>query len=65
VAVAAEGLSADELAARLRAAAVPVVGRIAGDRLLLDPRTVLPGQAGALLDAVARATIRKPLIQEG
>ena len=65
VTIAAEGLSADDLAARLRAAAMPVVGRIAGDRLLLDPRTVLPGQAGALLDAVARATIRKPLIQEG
>ena len=30
----------------------PVVARVAGDLLLLDPRTVLPGEAGPLLDAV-------------
>ena len=54
VAIGADGLSADEVAAQLRAAAVPVVGRIADDRLLLDPRTVLPGQAELLLTTVAR-----------
>jgi len=46
---------AEALAARLRAAAVPVVGRIQDGRLLLDPRTVLPGQAEQLLETVARA----------
>ena len=46
---------AEALAARLRAAAVPIIGRIQDDRLLLDPRTVLPGQAEQLLAAVARA----------
>ncbi len=46
---------AEALAARLRAAAVPVIGRIQDDRLLLDPRTVLPGQAEPLLATVARA----------
>jgi len=46
---------AESLAARLRAAAVPVIGRIQDDRLLLDPRTVLPGQAEQLLATVARA----------
>ena len=58
VVVAPDGLSADEAAARLRAAAVPVIGRIADDRLLLDPRTVLPGQAHALLHGVVWAIKR-------
>ena len=58
VAVAPDGLSADELAAGLRAAAVPVIGRIGDDRLLLDPRTVLAGQAETLLATVARALDR-------
>lgn len=53
VAIGAGG--AEALAARLRAAAVPVIGRIQDDRLLLDPRTVLPGQAKQLLETVARA----------
>lgn len=35
---------ADALAARLRAAPTPVIGRIHDGRLLLDPRTVLPGE---------------------
>jgi L-seryl-tRNA(Ser) seleniumtransferase len=40
VAVSVPGLSADGLAARLRAADPPVIGRIEDDRLLLDPRTL-------------------------
>lgn len=55
VAVSAVDLSPDELAARLRGAAVPVIARVQENRLLLDPRTVLPGQAESLLQAVARA----------
>ena len=47
-------IGADEPAARLRAAPVPVIGRIHDGRLLLDPRTVLPGQAEALLRTVER-----------
>jgi L-seryl-tRNA(Ser) seleniumtransferase len=50
------GLSAADLAARLRAEPTPVVGRVHNDRLLLDPRTVLPGQAEALLRAVVRCS---------
>lgn len=46
---------ADGLAARLRAADPPVIARIAGGRVLLDPRTVLPGQARDLLRAVEGA----------
>jgi len=51
VAVAAPGASPDELAARLRAGDPPVVGRIEAGRLLLDPRTLAPGE----LDTVAAA----------
>jgi L-seryl-tRNA(Ser) seleniumtransferase len=39
----------------LRAGNPPVVGRIEGDRFLLDPRAVLPDQDRPLLDALRRA----------
>jgi L-seryl-tRNA(Ser) seleniumtransferase len=52
--VALEG-DAEALAARLRAGDPPVVGRIHEDRLLLDARTVLPGEDEALLAAVVAA----------
>ncbi len=45
----------DALAARLRAGDPPVVARILRDRLLLDPRTVLPEQDGVLLAALRAA----------
>jgi L-seryl-tRNA(Ser) seleniumtransferase len=41
--------SPDALAARLRHGQPPVIARIEEQRLLLDPRTVLPGQEDALL----------------
>lgn len=44
--------NADAFAARLRAADPPVIARIADGRVLLDPRTVLPGQARDLLRAL-------------
>jgi L-seryl-tRNA(Ser) seleniumtransferase len=46
---------ADGFAARLRAADPPVIARIADGRVLLDPRTVLPGQARDLLRALESA----------
>jgi L-seryl-tRNA(Ser) seleniumtransferase len=46
----------DALLARLRAAATPVVGRIDAGEVLLDPRTVLPGE-GALVVAALRAAL--------
>jgi L-seryl-tRNA(Ser) seleniumtransferase len=49
--------SPDSLAARLRAADPPVVGRIEDEQLLLDPRTVLPEQDAALVN-VLRAALR-------
>lgn len=45
----------DALAARLRAGDPPVIGRIAGGRLLLDPRTLSDEEAAAAGAALARA----------
>ena len=45
----------DELARRLRLGDPPVVGRIEDDRLLLDPRTVLPEEDDALVRVVREA----------
>jgi len=45
----------DGVAERLRAADPPVVARIDGGRVLLDPRTVLPGEDAAVLAAVRGA----------
>jgi L-seryl-tRNA(Ser) seleniumtransferase len=44
------------LAARLRQAAPPVVGRVLRDRLLLDPRTVRPDQDDLLLRVIGDST---------
>jgi L-seryl-tRNA(Ser) seleniumtransferase len=42
----------DELAARLRSGTTPIITRIARGRLLLDPRTVLPGQDSEVVRAL-------------
>ncbi|MFH1002636.1 MAG: L-seryl-tRNA(Sec) selenium transferase, partial [Chloroflexota bacterium] len=41
-----------DISRRLRLQVVPVVGRIDRDRLLLDPRTVLPEEDGMVLKAL-------------
>jgi L-seryl-tRNA(Ser) seleniumtransferase len=46
----------DELAARLRAADPPVIGRIEGDRLLLDPRTLADDEIELVARAVSAAS---------
>ncbi|HET9599385.1 MAG TPA: L-seryl-tRNA(Sec) selenium transferase [Anaeromyxobacteraceae bacterium] len=46
----------DALAARLRHADPPVIGRIEDGAVALDPRTVLPGEDEALVAAVRRAS---------
>lgn len=53
LAVACEGLSADELAARLRAGEPPVVARVEEGRVLLDFRTVFPEQDELVARALA------------
>ena len=49
------GRSAAQVLRRLRQQDPPVIGRIEGERVLLDPRTVLPDEDDALVEAVARA----------
>jgi L-seryl-tRNA(Ser) seleniumtransferase len=56
--VAVLAANAELLAARLRQAEHPVIARIQEDRLLLDPRTVLPWQANALLDTLIEESTR-------
>jgi L-seryl-tRNA(Ser) seleniumtransferase len=47
--------SADEWAARLRAAAIPVVARVADGAVMLDARTLLDGDEAAIAHAVEAA----------
>ncbi len=49
--------SPDEIASRLRSGEPPVIARIESDRLVLDPRTVLPEQEEVLWDRVAQASV--------
>ena len=51
IAVRVRGFTADELARRLRLAEPPVFTRIRDDRVLVDAKTVLPGEAAAVGDA--------------
>jgi L-seryl-tRNA(Ser) seleniumtransferase len=41
--------SPDKFLKRLRAQNPPIIARTAGDKVLIDPRTVLPEQEGTLL----------------
>jgi L-seryl-tRNA(Ser) seleniumtransferase len=53
--IALEVDSPDAVSARLRAGDPPIVARIEDDRLVLDPRTVLPEQEADLLRLVSEA----------
>ena len=57
LAIEPERANADTLSARLRTSSAhpAIVGRIEDDRLLLDPRTVLPEEDGELIAAVRSA----------
>ena len=54
LAVSCEGISADELGARLRGTETPIVARVEDGRLLLDFRTVFPEQDEIIATALAR-----------
>jgi L-seryl-tRNA(Ser) seleniumtransferase len=56
IALTCHSLSADQLAARLRASDPPVIARVEEGRVLLDLRTVLPEQDQALSQILARVT---------
>ena len=49
---------AEEVMRRLRNCNPPVIARIEADRVLLDPRTVLPEEDGPVLDALRTAVTR-------
>ncbi len=54
--VALEHPQVERLSAALRAEAVPIIGRIEKERLILDARTVMPvGQSDSLIEGVIRA----------
>jgi len=50
-----EGKPIQELARRLRTGELPVIGRVSGNLLLLDPRTVPPEEDTAVVQAVRSA----------
>ncbi|MHB8708522.1 MAG: L-seryl-tRNA(Sec) selenium transferase [Desulfuromonadales bacterium] len=55
IAVAPRKISLQQLTERLRHSAPPVIGRVQDDRLLLDPRTLLPGEEPLLAAALGAA----------
>ncbi len=54
LAITGEDLSADDLAARLRASEPPIIARVEEGRVLLDLRTVFPAQDDSLAAALQR-----------
>jgi L-seryl-tRNA(Ser) seleniumtransferase len=54
LAMTCEGMSADELSARLRASDLPVIARVEEGRVLLDLRTLFPEQDEAIVQAVRK-----------
>jgi L-seryl-tRNA(Ser) seleniumtransferase len=54
LALSCEGLSADELASRLRGSEPPIIARVEEGRVLLDLRTVFPEQDAAVVAALGR-----------
>jgi L-seryl-tRNA(Ser) seleniumtransferase len=54
LALAGAGLSADELSATLRRSEPPIITRVEDGRVLLDLRTVFPGQDSLIADALCR-----------
>jgi L-seryl-tRNA(Ser) seleniumtransferase len=55
VGIRSERMSVDELGARLRRHSPPVFARIHKDQLLVDPRTLLPGEEQPLVQALTAA----------
>lgn len=49
----------NRLLAALRSAEPPVIARVADERVVFDPRTVLPGQEAALLEAIQAARLQQ------
>ncbi len=58
LAVSRDGLSADEIAVRLRAWAIPIVARVEDGRVMLDLRTVFPEQDELIAEALDNIAAR-------
>ena len=58
-AISPASLTAEQLAGRLRRTDPPVVGRIHKGRLLLDARTILPGETEEIVSAMKQALSQK------
>jgi L-seryl-tRNA(Ser) seleniumtransferase len=54
LAITSADFSAGELSERLRKSEPPIISRVAEDQVLLDLRTVFPGQDNSIVDAIAR-----------
>ena len=46
-------MAPDELLARLRSSSPPIFARIRNERVLIDLRTLLPGEGRIVIDAIA------------
>ncbi len=57
LAVSAEGLSADDLAARLRFSTPPIVARVEDGRVLMDLRTVFREQDEVVIHALGQIAL--------
>jgi len=53
--LALEGMQPNRFLARLRASSPPIIARVEAERVVLDPRTVLPEEEGALLVGLKNA----------
>jgi len=53
-------LSAEEISARLRAFEPPILARLEGGRVLLDLRTVFPGQDEVFADRLRQICCTNP-----
>lgn len=51
-------VDADAFMGRLRGSDPPVIARVQENRVLFDPRTVLPGQAERLIEGIRKAMVR-------
>jgi L-seryl-tRNA(Ser) seleniumtransferase len=58
LAVAGEGLSADELLARLRTWDPPIIARIDKNRVMIDPRTIFSEQEATVIQALRQIAAR-------
>jgi L-seryl-tRNA(Ser) seleniumtransferase len=53
--LALDGMQPNRFLARLRASSPPIIARVEAERVVLDPRTVLPDEEGALLVGLKNA----------